>query len=876
MSARAAGRPQDSGPARRRVYAKSSGAYWMPAAIRSVGVPWITRRTPRSHVLITRREHREIPQARALPRAAWRPASPPYRALAGPGAATARAAGDQSVVQRDAHRGRRPRRTSRVETRHRQGRLRPRRRRSGDLLPSATAATRRPARPPRPTPTSTSTPRRSAPRAGQLRADRRDRAHRYGWTVTYTQSYRASRSSASLLHGQRRHRAATSPRSTASPRPDLDLSVDARALSAVAGRPRAPSSRCEPTRPAERRRAPPSPASRPPRHDARSSTASARSRASSGTNVLAYVGRGHQQGTTCATWSSSTRNTGKVDQPLLDDRTTRSTASSTRPTGTDATPTFTEVWEEGDAVPRRPSTRTSRTWSSGTGESYWFFKNTFGRDSYDGAGATDDDGQQRRRDQLPQRQLERHHHQLLQRRHLRRHRLPRVGPRLHRVHLRPDLPVAVRRPQRVLLRHLGRDRRHDQRPPRRGRGRHHRQAHRRASARRTPARDLERRPSPPRRPSPARATRAPASFGPVFDTTGVTTDVVVGTDAADATGAPAPPTAARRSTNAAAVAGKFAYVDRGTCTFAVKVDNAEAAGATGIVIGNNVADAADLDRPATGRHLRRHDRRRPTATQIKSRGRAPSTSRSQDADDDPTGRLLPLADRREVDPAFGGAIRDMWNPNCYGDPGKVSDAEYHCTADDGGGVHTQLRRASTTPTRCWSTAAPSTASTVTGIGLDKAANIFWRTQIGVPDADVELRRPRRRPRRRLRRPGRRSPSTQVTDGRSGRPVAGRRRSPPRTAPRSTRRSTAVELAHGAGRSATSSRSWPRTHRRCAARSSRPRRSGRRTSRTASAGWKHDARPSSSRAATATRGRPRRDVPGGHGTKVAFDPAPDDG
>ena len=40
------------------------------------------------------------------------------------------------------------------------------------------------------------------------------------------------------------------------------------------------------------------------------------------------------------------------------------------------------------------------------------------------------------------------------------------------------------------------------------------------------------------------------------------------------------------------------------------------------------------------------------------------------------------------DPAFGGAIRDMWNPTCYGDPGKVSDAEYHCDTDDSGGVHT--------------------------------------------------------------------------------------------------------------------------------------------------------------------------------------------
>ena len=37
--------------------------------------------------------------------------------------------------------------------------------------------------------------------------------------------------------------------------------------------------------------------------------------------------------------------------------------------------------------------------------------------------------------------------------------------------------------------------------------------------------------------------------------------------------------------------------------------------------------------------------------------------------------------------AFGGAIRDMWNPACFGDPGKVTDTEYFCSAGDNGGVH---------------------------------------------------------------------------------------------------------------------------------------------------------------------------------------------
>ena len=29
----------------------------------------------------------------------------------------------------------------------------------------------------------------------------------------------------------------------------------------------------------------------------------------------------------------------------------------------------------------------------------------------------------------------------------------------------------------------------------------------------------------------------------------------------------------------------------------------------------------------------------------------------------------------------------MWTPTCYSDPGKVSDAQYFCDTDDGGGVH---------------------------------------------------------------------------------------------------------------------------------------------------------------------------------------------
>ncbi|MGH8033101.1 MAG: PA domain-containing protein [Luteimonas sp.] len=45
-------------------------------------------------------------------------------------------------------------------------------------------------------------------------------------------------------------------------------------------------------------------------------------------------------------------------------------------------------------------------------------------------------------------------------------------------------------------------------------------------------------------------------------------------------------------TNAAAIAGKIAVVDRGTCGFTVKVKNAQDAGATGVIVVNNAAGAA--------------------------------------------------------------------------------------------------------------------------------------------------------------------------------------------------------------------------------------------------------------------------------------------
>jgi Zn-dependent metalloprotease len=82
----------------------------------------------------------------------------------------------------------------------------------------------------------------------------------------------------------------------------------------------------------------------------------------------------------------------------------------------------------------------------------------------------------------------------------------------------------------------------------------------------------------------------------------------------------------------------------------------------------------------------------------------------------------------EDDPAFNGAIRDLWNPNCYGDPGKVTDTgQYICSTSDAGGVHTN----SGIPNHGFALMVDGgtyNGVTVGGIGLTKAARIHWEAQ----------------------------------------------------------------------------------------------------------------------------------------------------
>jgi hypothetical protein len=169
----------------------------------------------------------------------------------------------------------------------------------------------------------------------------------------------------------------------------------------------------------------------------------------------------------------------------------------------------------------------------------------------------------------------------------------------------------------------------------------------------------------------------------------------------------------------------------------VKVKNAQDAGAVAVIIGNTLgrgqfgptgADAT-ITIPSVG--IGEPDRNRIVAG-LASGPVNVTMKDSTTPTKSPSYRWLIGEDAT----AFGSAIRDMWSPTCLGHPGKVSDAEYHCTTDDGGGVH----RNSGVPNHAYSLLVDGglyNGVTVTGIGLDKAAAIYYQamTQYQTPTTD---------------------------------------------------------------------------------------------------------------------------------------------
>jgi len=226
-----------------------------------------------------------------------------------------------------------------------------------------------------------------------------------------------------------------------------------------------------------------------------------------------------------------------------------------------------------------------------------------------------------------------------------------------------------------------------------------------------------------------------AARGPEFPETPVDVPLVPGVDAVETEDGEPIGTAYDGCSpfdNAADIAGKWVYIQEadisgcGTLSFSQSYDiqrqHAEAAGAVGIVMSstdpwnmpNNTFDVptAQID-AASGEAILSVDQ--PVTIRV---GRAAGEGTITDS-----YRWL----SGEGDPAFGGAIRDMWNPNCYGDPAKVSDEEYHCETSDNGGVHSNSGVVNHTYALLVD-GGTYNGVTVEGIGLDKAAHLFWRTQ----------------------------------------------------------------------------------------------------------------------------------------------------
>lgn len=214
-----------------------------------------------------------------------------------------------------------------------------------------------------------------------------------------------------------------------------------------------------------------------------------------------------------------------------------------------------------------------------------------------------------------------------------------------------------------------------------------------------------------------------ASFGEQLSAAGITGDVVAPTDTVETGGTGTDGCSPYEQD----VTGKVVLVDRGLCAFSEKAQVATEAGAAALVIGNRddapVGMSGDDPSLVATVSIGLTDRER-IRTALSGGGTVNVTMR--DAGGSRTDSYRWLVGEKST--AFGGAIRDMWSPTCYGDPGKVSDAEYKCSTDDNGGVHSN----SGVVNRGYSLLVDGgtyNGVEVGGIGLDKALNVYYKAML---------------------------------------------------------------------------------------------------------------------------------------------------
>ncbi|MCP4426296.1 MAG: hypothetical protein GY803_17530, partial [Chloroflexi bacterium] len=210
-----------------------------------------------------------------------------------------------------------------------------------------------------------------------------------------------------------------------------------------------------------------------------------------------------------------------------------------------------------------------------------------------------------------------------------------------------------------------------------------------------------------------------ASFGPTVDGTLTDASLMAADD-----GSAAPTEACNPLVND--LTGEIAFVRRGSCDFTVKVKNAQDAGAIGVVVanhesgGDNTFSMSGVDTSITIQSVMIGYSDGNAIEAELTNGVNATFAPDPSINTEDSLRWL----SGEDDPAFGGAIRDMWNPGCYGDPGEVIEENYMCSTADGGGVHTN----SGVPNHAFALLVDGgtyNGVNVDQVGLTKTAAIYW-------------------------------------------------------------------------------------------------------------------------------------------------------
>jgi cysteine-rich repeat protein len=213
-----------------------------------------------------------------------------------------------------------------------------------------------------------------------------------------------------------------------------------------------------------------------------------------------------------------------------------------------------------------------------------------------------------------------------------------------------------------------------------------------------------------------------AAFGPRVDLTGLSGEVVMAN----------PVSACTALSNAAALVGKIVLMEAGGCQGpasqgTTKVKLAQSAGAIGVIYGSITGESffglGGTDDSITIPTLTLgYSRARLLKTELAAGRPVRATLRQLVKTGDDSYRWL----MGEESTAFSGAIRDGWNPNCNGDPGKVSELlDYHCLTADGGGVHSNSG-VSNHAFALLVDGGGYNGQTISGIGPLRAAHIYFR------------------------------------------------------------------------------------------------------------------------------------------------------